>query len=84
MIELHANKSDEVYRELATTGRYFNTGKVLIGVSCEPRPRPLSHSEELIQGALLGRNGPRITAGTWGYIALLGGIAAGLYLVSGL
>jgi hypothetical protein len=71
MIELQTTRADEVYKELAYTGKYFNTGKVLMGVSCEPRPRPLTHSEELVQSALLADGKPRITAGTWGYAALV-------------
>jgi hypothetical protein len=71
MIELHVARADKVYNELAASGRYVNTGKVLIGVACEPRPRILSYGEERIQRALLKKHGPRITAGTWGYIALV-------------
>lgn len=72
MIELHADKSEKVYRELALTGKYFNTGKVLIGVSHAPRPRTMSRDEELIQSALLRGQGPRITPGMWGYACVLG------------
>jgi hypothetical protein len=71
MIELHAAKADKVYNELAASGKYVNTGKVLIGVACEPRPRILSYGEERIQSALLKKHGPRITAGTWRYMALV-------------
>jgi hypothetical protein len=80
MIELHADRTDEVYKSLATTGRYFNTGKVLIGVSCEPRPRSLSYGEERIQSALLSNQKPRITAGTWGYMALVAGVLVGIFM----
>ena len=69
MIELHTSKAEEVYKELALTGRYFNTGKVLMGVSHVPRARPMSQDEELIQSALLKGQGSRITAGTWRYMA---------------
>jgi hypothetical protein len=71
MIELHAAKADKVFKELAASGKYVNTGKVLIGVACEPRPRILSYGEERIQRALLKGHGSRITAGTWGYTALV-------------
>jgi len=71
MIELHEQRTDKVFKELAASGKYVNTGKVLIGVSCEPRPRVMSHGEERIQRALLKKHGPRITAGTWGYMALV-------------
>lgn len=82
MIELHRDRAEEVHNELAMTGRYFNTGKVLMGVSHVPRPRSMSRDEERIQSALLKEQASRITAGTWGYIALLVGIAVGLYMVS--
>jgi hypothetical protein len=71
MIELPTQRTDKVFKELAASGKYVNTGKVLIGVSCEPRPRVLSYGEERIQRALLKKHGPRITAGTWGYMALV-------------
>jgi hypothetical protein len=81
MIELQTTRAEEVYEELAHTGRYFNTGKVLMGVSCEPRPRPMSHGEELIQSALLKDKKPRITAGTWRYIAFVTMVLGGLFVV---
>jgi hypothetical protein len=71
MIELHAAKADKVFKELAASGKYVNTGRMLIGVACEPRPRTLSYGEERIQRALLKQHGPRITAGTWRYMALV-------------
>jgi hypothetical protein len=49
MIELPTQRTDKVFKELAASGKYVNTGKVLIGVSCEPRPRVMSHGEERIQ-----------------------------------
>jgi hypothetical protein len=56
MTNLPDPRTQEVYRELAASGRYVNTGKVLIGVAHVPRPRQMTHGEELIQGALLGVN----------------------------
>jgi hypothetical protein len=71
MTELSAQRTDKVFKELAASGRYLNTGKVLIGVAYVPRAREMSYGEERLQGALLGDRGPRITAGTWGYMALI-------------
>jgi hypothetical protein len=71
MTELNDPRTDKVFKELAASGKYVNTGKVLIGVACEPRPCILSYGEERIQRALLKKHGPRVTAGTWGYIALV-------------
>ena len=82
MIELQTTRADQVYDELAHTGKYFNTGKVLMGVSCVPRPRPMSHGEELIQSALLADSRPRITAGTWRYIAFVVTVLSGIFVVT--
>lgn len=83
MIELHTSRAEEVYKELALTGKYLNTGKVLMGVSYVPRPRPMSLDEERIQRALLKGHGPRITAGTWGYIGLVALVAVGVFMAYG-
>ena len=49
----------EVYKELASTGRYHNTGKVLMGLQYVPKQRRImSRDEELIQRALLGQRMP--------------------------
>jgi hypothetical protein len=82
MIELHTTKAEEVYKELALTGRYFNTGKVLMGVSHVPRARPMSHDEERIQSALLKGHGPRITAGTWRYMAYVAIVVAAVLMAN--
>lgn len=82
MIELHTTRADEVYKELADTGKYFNTGKVLMGVSHMPRPRPMSHDEERIQRALLKGQGSRITAGTWRYMAYLAIVFAAVLMAN--
>jgi len=71
MIELHTTRAEEVHKNLASTGKYFNTGKVLMGVAYMPRPRGMSRDEEHIQRALLKGHGPRITAGSWGYLVLV-------------
>ena len=33
MTELNTNRAQEVHKELAMTGKYFNTGKVLMGIA---------------------------------------------------
>jgi hypothetical protein len=71
MTELPDPRADKVFKELAASGKYLSTGKVLIGVAYVPRAREMSYGEERLQGALLGDRGPRITAGTWGYMALI-------------
>jgi hypothetical protein len=46
---------EEIYKKLAATGKYYNTGKVLIGVQYTPKSNHvMSRDEERIQSALLG------------------------------
>lgn len=54
----------EVYQRLAATGRYYNTGKVLIGVQHVPRQKHMmSKDEERLQAALLGQRLPLLRYG---------------------
>jgi hypothetical protein len=43
----------EVFDQLAASGRYYNTGKVLIGLQHATRPRKLNRDEEQVQALLL-------------------------------
>lgn len=54
MTNSHLSNANAVHRELALTGKYVNTGKVLIGVSYQPCRKTLSPEEECIQSAILG------------------------------
>jgi hypothetical protein len=47
-------REQKVFNKLAATGKYVNTGKVLIGVAHVPRPAPMSGDEEFLQNILLG------------------------------
>ena len=47
-------REQKVFKELAATGKYVNTGKVLIGLTHVPKPPVMTQSEELIQNILLG------------------------------
>lgn len=71
MTDLFTSRTEEVHKRLAMTGKYFNTGKVLVGIAHEPRRKEMTQDEELIQGVLLGDHGPRITAHGWVYLALV-------------
>lgn len=52
----------DIYKQLAATGKFYNTGKVLIGVQYTPKNhRIMSRDEELIQSALLGHPIPRLS-----------------------
>jgi hypothetical protein len=44
----------DIYNKLAATGRYFNTGKVLIGLQHQRPPRQMGREEERIQAIMLG------------------------------
>ena len=44
----------DIYNKLAATGRYFNTGKVLIGLQYQRPPRQMGREEERIQAIMLG------------------------------
>ena len=51
----------EIYQRLASTGRYHNTGKVLIGLQYVPRQRRMmSRDEERLQAVLLGIKVPSL------------------------
>jgi len=71
MTELSAQRTDKVFKELAASGRYVNTGKVLIGVSHVPRPMEMSQDAELFQGVLLGTHRPRYSVVHAAYLAAL-------------
>ena len=47
-------QEQKVFKELAATGRYVSTGKVLIGLTHIPKPPEMTQGEELIQNILLG------------------------------
>ena len=47
-------REQKVFKELAATGKYVNTGKVLIGLTYQRKPPEMTQSEELMQNILLG------------------------------
>jgi hypothetical protein len=63
----------EIYDQLAATGKYYNTGKVLVGSACERPRHELNADEQEIQAILLGsrptrRQGERLLRVLW-YVA---------------
>jgi hypothetical protein len=80
MTELLDQRADEVFKELAASGKYLNTGKVLIGVAYVPRAREMTQGEELIQGALLGTNRPYVRVLDVAYMTLLAILFATLFI----
>lgn len=75
-------RTDKVYRELAASGRYVNTGKVLIGVAHVPRPRQMTQGEEVIQDVLLGHSRRRVSVVGAAYVGLLVILFAALFISS--
>jgi len=55
MTKKSLTREQKVYKELAATGKYYNTGKVLIGVAYVPKPTEMTQSEEFLQNILLGK-----------------------------
>jgi len=80
MTKLPDPRAQEVFKELAASGRYVNTGKVLIGVAHVPRPRQMTHGEELIQEALLGTGRYRVHVLDVAYMTLLAILFATLFI----
>ena len=71
MTKLPDPRAQEVFKELAASGRYVNTGKVLIGVSHVPRPMEMSQDAELFQGVLLDTHRPRYSVASAAYLVVL-------------
>lgn len=46
-------RAQTVFDQIAASGKYFNTGKVLIGLTYVRAPRVMSRDEETIQALLL-------------------------------
>ncbi len=54
MTKKSLTREQKVYKDLAATGKYYNTGKVLIGLAYVPKPPQMTQSEEFMQNILLG------------------------------
>jgi hypothetical protein len=54
MTKKSLTREQQVYKDLAATGKYYNTGKVLIGLAYVPKPPQMTQSEEFMQNILLG------------------------------
>lgn len=73
-------QEQKVFKELAATGKYVSTGKVLIGLTHVPKPPAMTQGEELIQNILLG-NYRRLVSGSammWLTVVLV--VCAGLFI----
>lgn len=70
----------EIYDKLAATGKYFNTGKVLIGLQHQPRPQRMNRDEEIMQGILLGVHRPYFGYGFVLYLVVLFIVIASIFV----
>lgn len=64
-------KAGRAFKQLAAAGKYVNTGKVLIGLSYQPKVAHLDRDAELIQGVLLGTHRPFLTITQVAYVLVL-------------
>lgn len=71
MIKKALTREQKVFKELAATGRYVSTGKVLIGLTHIPKPPAMTQSEELIQNLLLNNYHPLVSDRVIMYFAVV-------------
>ena len=69
-----------MYKELAATGKYVNTGKVLIGLAYVPKPPEMTQSEEFIQNVLLGNYRPLVSDKAMVYFTVAIVVLASLFV----
>jgi hypothetical protein len=70
----------DIYEKLAATGKYFNTGKVLIGLQHYPRLHRMNRDEEIMQSILLGAYRPYISYGFTLYLVALALVVVALFI----
>lgn len=80
MTKKSLTREQKVYQELAATGKYVNTGKVLIGLTYQRRPPEMTQSEEFIQGLLLGRYRPLVSDRAVVYFTVFVVVCASLFV----
>jgi hypothetical protein len=80
MTKKSLTREQQVYKDLAATGKYYNTGKVLIGLSYVPKPPPMTQSEEFMQNILLGNYRPLVSERTMVYLTVILVVCASLFV----
>jgi hypothetical protein len=80
MTKKSLTREQQVYKELAATGKYFNTGKVLIGLSYVPKPPQMTQSEEFMQNILLGNYRRLVSDRVMVYITVALVVCASLFV----
>lgn len=80
MTKKSLTREQKVYKELAATGKYVNTGKVLIGLAYVPKPPEMTQSEEFIQNVLLGNYRPLVSDKVMVYFTVAIVVLASLFV----
>ncbi len=80
MTKKSLTREQQVYKDLAATGKYYNTGKVLIGLSYVPKPPEMTQSEEFMQNILLGNYRPLVSERTMVYLTVILVVCASLFV----
>lgn len=80
MTKKSLTREQKVYKDLAATGRYFNTGKVLIGLAYVPKPPQMTQSEEFMQNILLGNYRRLVSDRVMVYITVALVVCASLFV----
>jgi hypothetical protein len=58
MIKKATTREQEVFERLVASNKFLCTGKVLIGLTHQPKPPPMTRDEEFLQNMLLGNYRP--------------------------
>jgi hypothetical protein len=80
MTKKSLTREQQVYKDLAATGKYYNTGKVLIGLSYVPKPPQMTQSEEFMQNILLGNYRRLVSDRVMVYITVALVVCASLFV----
>jgi len=80
MTKKSLTREQQVYKELAATGKYYNTGKVLIGLAYVPKPPQMTQSEEFMQNILLGNYRRLVSDRAMVYITVALVVCASLFV----
>jgi hypothetical protein len=80
MTKKSLTREQKVYKELAATGKYVNTGKVLIGLAYVPKPPEMTQSEEFMQNILLGNYRPLVSDKAMVYFTVAIVVLASLFV----
>jgi len=73
-------REQKVFKELAATDKYVNTGKVLIGLRYQRKPVEMTQDEEFLQNILLGTYRPLVSDKAVVYFTLVLVLFASLFV----